>query len=73
MIYRVYVTDTLKMINDKLNTRYGGAIFETRYLELVDKKQKKDTRTGEQIAQDVMRFSGLKFEEGGEDNGESSI
>lgn len=65
MVYRVYITDTLKMINDKLNLRFGGAVFETRYIELVDNKQKKDVRTGEQIAQDVIRFSGLKFEEGG--------
>lgn len=66
MVYRVYITDSLKMINDKLNSRFGGAVFETRYIELVDNKQKKDVRTGEQIAQDVIRFSGLKFEEGGE-------
>ena len=66
MVYRVYITDTLKMINDKLNSRFGGAVFETRYIELVDNKQKKDVRTGEQIAQDVIRFSGLKVEEGGD-------
>lgn len=57
------------MINDKLGSRFGGSAFENRYFDLIEKKQRKDTRTGEQIAEDVMRFSGLKFEEGGEDNG----
>ena len=67
MAYRVYVTDCLKMINDKLNSYFGGAVFDSRYYDLVEKSQKKDIRTAEQIAQDIMRFSGLKFEEGGED------
>ena len=67
MVYRVYVTDSLKMINDKLNSFFGGATFDTRYVDLVEKKQKKDIRTAEQIAQDVLRFSGLKLEEGGEE------
>ena len=67
------MTDALKMINDKLCSRFGGSVFDSRYFDLIEKKQRKDTRTGEQIADDIIRLSGLKFEEGGEDNGESSI
>lgn len=74
MAFKVYVTDTLKMINDKITSYYGGSTFDKRFYDIVEKKQKKDIRTGEQIANDVIRFSGLKFDdEGGEDNGESSI
>ena len=65
--YKVYVTDSLKMINDKLCSRFGGAVFDVRFFDMLEKKQKKDVRTADQIVQDVIRFSGLKFEEGGEE------
>lgn len=71
-LYKVYVTDTLKMINDKLSSHFPGSSFDVRWFDLIEKK-KVDTRTGEQIAEEVIRMSGLEFEEGGEDNDESSI
>lgn len=50
MAYRVYVTDTLKAIS--------GA--NARYADWIDQKPK-DTRTGAEIAADVIKKAGLKL------------
>lgn len=71
--YRLYISDTMKMINDKLFSRFGGSVFEYRYYDLVKTKKKKDNRTANQIAEDVIARGGLIIKEGGEDNSESSI
>lgn len=59
-IYRNYVTDTLKMINDNLTKISGGQYMKTRYAELVE-PQLKDERTGDEIAIDIIKRARLKF------------
>jgi len=52
--YRVYTTDTLRMIAQ------GTRSFpQKRYAELIDHAPK-DTRSGEEIAADVIARCGLK-------------
>lgn len=59
-IYRNYITDTLKLINDNLSKVYGGQYMKTRYAEMVE-PQKQDTRTGDEIARDIIKRAALKF------------
>lgn len=61
-IYRNYVTDTLKIINDNLTKIYGGQYMKTRYADMVEPKSQ-DTRTGDEIARDIIRRAGLKLRE----------
>ncbi len=60
--YKVYVSDTLKLINDNLAKAVGGNVIKARYAELLDKK-KEDTRTGDEVARDVIKRAGLKLKE----------
>lgn len=64
--YRVYVTDTLRNINDILAHTYGGNYIQTRYADLMDDTPQ-DTRTGDEIAKDIIKRAGLKT--GGQANG----
>lgn len=53
MAYRIFVTDSLQLIpqNKYLTTRYKDSI----------KTKKKDNRTGDEIAADVIKRAGLSF------------
>ena len=53
-VYRGYVTDVLKVIAES-----WGATISDRYADLVERKPQ-DTRTGDEIALDVIRRAGLK-------------
>ena len=65
MAFMVYVTDGLKAANDNLAAiARGGVVLSERYFDLVTKKQIKDTRTAEEIAEDIIKKAGLTFEEG---------
>lgn len=57
-LFREYVTDTLKLINDNLANKLGGSIIETKYSELI-KPNKKPEKTAEEIVLDVMKRAGL--------------
>lgn len=55
-MYRVYTTDCL-----------GGIVgAKTRYFDLIHTKTNVDTRSGDEIALDVIKKAGLKFDFGGE-------
>lgn len=53
--YRVYTTDTLQLI---AKAQQGGQYLSKRYAELIDDKPQ-DTRTGDEIAADVIQRCGL--------------
>lgn len=62
--YRIYVTDGLKAVNDNLSAYLGGGVvLRDRYYDLVKKKKPKDTRTAEEVAEDIVSEMGLTFEE----------
>lgn len=46
--YRIYVTDSLKMISENTSKYAGGSSFSTRYYDLI-KKPIAETRTSEEI------------------------
>lgn len=56
MAYRIYVCDSLRLIGK------GGSYITSRFSEIVHpkKKETEDTRTGEQIAFDVLNRIGIE-------------
>ena len=52
--YRVYVTDCLKLISE--NT--GNISLKLRYYDIIQPK-KEDTRTGDEIVEDIIKRAGL--------------
>lgn len=46
--YRIYVTDSLKMISENTSKYAGGSSFSVRYSDLI-KKPVNETRTSEEI------------------------
>lgn len=56
--YRAYVTDALKIIAENTAKYAGGSHPKVRYIDLVDPKPK-DTRSGAEIAADVIKKAGL--------------
>lgn len=66
--YRNYVTDCLKMIAENTRRAYGGTAPTQRFAEIISPKPK-DTRTAEEIVEDVNRKCGLTMidDTGGEE------
>lgn len=54
---KVYITDALKAIAENTARIVGGSAPTQRYAEMLDKKR--DNRTGEQIAADIITRAGL--------------
>ena len=66
-LYKIYITDTLKALNDNLTTYIrGGSVINKRWIDLATKKVVYDNRTGREIADDIIKKAGLIFEEGRE-------
>lgn len=63
--YRVYVTDALKCITENTAGLVGGSAMTLRYFDLLH-PEKVDTRTGDEIAADVIKNAGLKVVVNGE-------
>lgn len=57
--YRVYVTNTLKNIAENTAKYAGGGYPTNRYADII-KRAPVDSRTGEEIAADVIKKCGLK-------------
>jgi hypothetical protein len=55
LTYRVYTTDTLQQI---AKAQQGGSYLSKRYADLIDSGPR-DTRTGDEIAADVIARCGL--------------
>lgn len=58
LAYRVYVTDALKLLTENTAKYAGGSHLTKRWDDLVEKKPV-DTRTGAEIARDVINAAGL--------------
>lgn len=63
-VYRVYVTDALRIITENTARIAGGKSITARYADIIEEK-KPDTRTAEEIAGDVITRGGL-VRKGGE-------
>lgn len=57
--YRIYVTDALKTISENTAKYSGGSYLTKRYADII-KPGPVDSRTGEEIAADVIKKAGLK-------------
>ena len=54
----MYVTDCLQVIAKNTARYAGGGYIQARFADIIDRKPQ-DTRTGEEIAADVIRRGGL--------------
>lgn len=61
LAYRIYVSDGLKAISENLSRVGGGSYLIARYADLIDDSKQKDTRTGDEVAADVIKAAGLKL------------
>lgn len=61
--YRAYVTDVLQAIAENTAKPYGGRIMTGRWIDLREERRPKDTRSGDEVAADVMRRCGLQLAE----------
>lgn len=57
--FRVYVTDALKCLSENTVRVAGGSVINVRYFDMLHPEQM-DTRTGDEIAADVIKKAGLK-------------
>lgn len=61
LAYRIYVSDGLKAISENLSRVGGGSYLNARYADLIDDNKPIDTRTGDEVAADVIKAAGLKL------------
>lgn len=61
LAYRIYLSDGLKAISENLSRLGGGSYLNTRFADLIDERKPKDTRTGDEVAADVIKAAGLKL------------
>lgn len=59
LIYRIYVTDCLRIMTENTAKKVGGNYVTAEYEDLI-KPKKKENRTGDEIAADVIRNAGIK-------------
>lgn len=57
-VYRIYVTDALRVIAENTAKFVGGRSIERRYIDVVEPK-KQDNRTCEEITADIVARCGL--------------
>lgn len=58
--YRTYMADVLMTLNNNLARAFGGNMVTVKYADL---NKPVDTRSGDDIAVDVMTAAGLTFAE----------
>lgn len=64
LVYRIYITDTIRAISENTAKHFGGAYARRRYAEIISPKQHE--KTAEQII-DGLREQGLQILDGEEE------
>lgn len=59
--FRSYITDGIKCMSESIATRYGGSYLQVRYAEIMERKEEAESKTGDEIAMDVISRAGLKI------------
>lgn len=59
LIYKRYITDGLRDITESVSQAFGGNYLSVSFFDLIDNNKKQTTRTGEEIAADVIKKAGL--------------
>lgn len=56
LAYRFYVTDTLQILCENSAKQSGGKMIKARFCDLLQRRSEKsqDTRTGDEIAADIL-------------------
>ena len=57
--YRVYVTDTLRLLTENTAKSSGGAKVTKRWWDIINRPAP-DTRTGAQIVREIIEGAGLE-------------
>ena len=57
-MYRVYMTDALKITVENTAKFAGGSYIKARYIDIIEPK-KVDKRTGDEIVEDIIQRAGL--------------
>lgn len=65
-VYRIYVTDALRVVAENTAKFVGGRSIERRYIDVV-KPKKQDNRTCEEITADVVARCGLTIKKAAPD------
>ena len=60
LIYRIYVTNCLRIMTENTAKQVGGNYMTAEYEDLI-KLKKKENRTGNEIAADVILNAGIKI------------
>lgn len=65
MVYRIYVTDCLRMITQNTFAPLSGeeaaiVYMPMSYREIIEGKKEEDTRTGDEIAAEVIKSTGIE-------------
>lgn len=60
-IYKIYVSDVLRVIAENTAKIVGGGYIKKRYIDIVEpQKHKEDNRSAKEIIDDVVSKSGIK-------------
>lgn len=60
LIYKRYMADGLKYVTESISQEFGGEYLYVSFADLIDNNKKQTiTRTGEEIAADVIKKAGL--------------
>ena len=51
-LFRIYITDTAKNINDSVSNIFGGKILKERFYDMINPKEE-ETRTPEEIIEKI--------------------
>lgn len=57
--YRIYVSDSLRIITENTAKAVGGSYIEGRYKDII-KPKRQDNRTAEQIIADTLAGAGIE-------------
>ena len=57
-VYRIYVTDALRIATENTAKQAGGNYISARYIDIIEPK-KQDNRTCGEITADIIRRCGL--------------
>lgn len=53
------MADGLKYVTESISQAFGGEYLYASFIDLIDNNKKQTTKTGEEIAADVIRKAGL--------------
>ena len=59
LAYRIYVTDCLRIISENTAKMGGGSYITAKFSDIINPKPV-DKRTGEEIAADIIKRSGIE-------------